>query len=77
VSGATYDHAIKQIAADSSIGVGERIKQHNDLKTRHAKETSALKTEYAELKRIRENIIMMHGEDFYNQNSKRERGAAI
>jgi len=76
-AGATYDHAVKQIAANSSVSVAERIRQSNTLKTNHGKEMTALRTEYAELKRIRENIIMMQGESFYEKHSQRGKDMVI
>jgi hypothetical protein len=68
---AAFDQAAKQIAADSSLGVGERIKRHNALKTRHAKEVAALNTEIVEMDRIRANVISVHGDGFYKKHSRR------
>ena len=73
---AAFDQAAKKIAADSSIGIGEKLKRHNALKTRHAKEVAALNTEIVEMDRIRENTIAVHGEDFYRKHSQRRKGGA-
>jgi hypothetical protein len=71
---AEFDKMAKKIAADGSIGVGERIRRHDALKNSHAKELVALNTEIAEMDRIRENTIAVHGETFYKKHS--QRGAA-
>jgi len=74
---AAFHQATQRIAADGSLGVGERIRQHNDLKACHAKETAALKLEYAELNRIRENLNMMQSKESRGTINHRERGTAM
>lgn len=72
-----FDQAAKQIAADKSIGVGERLAQHNALKIRHDKEMTALNTELAELNRIRENVADIIGEKSYQKISKKGTEVAL
>jgi len=74
---AALNQATQRIAADGSLSVTERIKRHNELKARHTKETAALKSEYAELNRIRENLIMMQSKGSRDTIKQRERGTAI
>jgi len=68
---AKFDQSAKEIAADKSVGINERLARHNAMKNRHDKEMTALKTEFAELKRIRDNLLAVHGENFYQKNSKK------
>jgi hypothetical protein len=69
-----FDKAVQRNAADKSLGIAGRIKQHDALKSSHAKEMKALNTEIAKMDRIRENTIAVHGENFYKKHS--QRGAA-
>ena len=71
-----FDEAAKKITSDASSGITEKLKQHNALKTRHAKEMAALNTELAEMNRIRQNFIAVHGEEFYKQNSQKRKDVA-
>jgi hypothetical protein len=64
-----FDQMAKQIAADKSIGIADKIQKHNALKTNHAKELTALNSEIVEMDRIRANFVSMHGEEFYQKNS--------
>ncbi len=70
---AAFNEAAKQIAADKGYGVTEKLKQHNALRTRYAKEMAALSTEIAEMDRVRANLIATHGEQFYNKNAHKRR----
>ncbi len=67
---AAFNEEAKQIAASKSIGITEKLKQHNALRTRHAKELTVLNTEIAEMGRVRENLVLVHGEGFYQRNSR-------
>jgi hypothetical protein len=69
-----FDKAVQRNAADKLLGIAGRIKQHDVLKASHAKEMKSLNTEIAEMERIRENTIAVHGETFYKKHS--QRGAA-
>ena len=63
------DKACQQIAANNK-SVIETLRQINDRKSRTAKEIAALNTEIVEMDRIRENLVVTHGEDFYRRHSK-------
>jgi len=66
---AECDKVCQQIAANNK-SVIETLKQINDRKSRTAKEIAALNTEIVEMNRIRENLVITHGEDFYRKHSK-------
>jgi hypothetical protein len=74
---AAFNEAAKLIAADKAIGIKEKLAQHNTLRTRHAKEMTALATEIAEMDRVRANVIATQGERFYNNNLRRDKEAAL
>ena len=67
---AECDRACQKIAATNK-SVLNTLKQINELKSRTAKEISALNTEIVEMERIRGNAHAMYGEKLYNKHSLR------
>ena len=50
----------------------EMARQVTALKSRQAKAMTELNAEIAEMERVRENVVTVHGEKFYNKNSRRK-----
>ncbi len=70
---AAFNEAVKQIAADKGQGITEKLRQHNALRTRYAKEMAALGTEIAEMESVRANLIATYGEQFYHKNTRKRK----
>ena len=65
----------KIAAANKSLT--DTVRLINEREAKFSKEKTALNTEIVELDRIRANVVTVHGEQFYQQNSKPRKGNEV